>query len=216
MPLTLSDIELLEQIAADLKEWANKPDDELLPDTTHLPENKAFSEAGIPVTDIAALKPFNRVMEALRFHKPSVAESVQDLYEILMDGASKVYWLIKEGRKDPLHISMLRDSAVVLADELEHVAQMAREELVAKKVTETEQEGKPVRKTKTTGKVGHPKIKPKEAQRRRKIKNDWEQYRDTIKGANKKKCFCVDYEDTDITVEYLNNSVLRWCRDHPK
>ena len=79
-----------------------------------------------------------------------------------------------------------------------------------------EQQKKTGKKIKTKGKVGRPKVSIKEAQKRCKIKSDWEQYRDTIRGANKKKNFCYDYEDEDITVEYLNNSVLRWCRDHPK
>ncbi len=61
--------------------------------------------------------------------------------------------------------------------------------------------------------LGRPKVSKDEAVKRRKLKFDWERYRDTIKGADKKPSFCVDKK---ITVEYLNNLVLRWCRDHPK
>ena len=132
MGLTLSDTELMERMGDELKEWAKKPDDALFPNTTHLPENKAFSEASYHVTDIEALKPFNRVMECLRFYKPSVAKSVQNKYDIFMSGAYEVHQLINAGRKDPLHVSILRRAAVVLADELQHTARKAREELKSK------------------------------------------------------------------------------------
>lgn len=60
---------------------------------------------------------------------------------------------------------------------------------------------------------GRPKVREEEAENRREIKANWEEYRNAIKGSGKKESFC---EDNGITVEYLNNSVLRWCRDHPK
>lgn len=63
---------------------------------------------------------------------------------------------------------------------------------------------------KTKGKVGRPKVKEAEAQRRRDLKAKWERARDA-------KVSKVDFcQDEDIEVEYLNNCVLRWCRDHPK
>ena len=68
-------------------------------------------------------------------------------------------------------------------------------------------------KIKPKKKPGRHKVKEEEARKRKELKADWERYRDTIKGPNKKKSFC---EEKDIKVEYLNNSVLRWCRDHPK
>ena len=68
-------------------------------------------------------------------------------------------------------------------------------------------------KPKGRKKVGRPKVKDKEAIKRREIKANWERYRDTIKGANKKKSFC---DENGIKVEYLEDSVLRWCRYHPQ
>ncbi len=83
------------------------------------------------------------------------------------------------------------------------------------KLAETGQEKQTNRgKTETRNKPpGRPRVSKEEAEHRREIKARWEQYCDTIKGANKKESFC---DDKGITVEYLNNLVLRWCRDHPK
>lgn len=57
--------------------------------------------------------------------------------------------------------------------------------------------------------VGRPKVDLEEAQKRRDLKASWEQSR---VAKISKATFC---EDKKIKVEYLNNSVLRWCRDHP-
>ena len=65
-------------------------------------------------------------------------------------------------------------------------------------------------KTKNKKKVGRPKVTIEEAQKRRKLKTDWERAAEV---RISKSEFC---EDNDIDVEYLNNSVLRWCRDHLK
>lgn len=66
-------------------------------------------------------------------------------------------------------------------------------------------------KTVTKKKVGRPKVSEEKAKKRRGIKADWERYRDTVKAANKKKSFC---DENGITVEYLEDTVLRWCRYH--
>lgn len=54
--------------------------------------------------------------------------------------------------------------------------------------------------------------KPEEVARRRRLKADWERYKETVSYATK-ELFC---KDEGIEVSYLNNSVLRWCRDNPK
>ncbi|MBN2271987.1 MAG: hypothetical protein JXN61_15335 [Sedimentisphaerales bacterium] len=59
---------------------------------------------------------------------------------------------------------------------------------------------------------GRPRVADEEAKRRRTFKAEWERYKETGPDATKKR-FC---EDEEINVEYLNNSVLRWCRDHPE
>lgn len=59
-------------------------------------------------------------------------------------------------------------------------------------------------------KAGRPKVEEDEARRRRDLKAEWEQARDVKVSKTK---FCLD---KGIEVEYLNNSVLRYCRDHPQ
>ena len=81
------------------------------------------------------------------------------------------------------------------------------------KTAVTKQVGKRTVKVRTKNKPGRPKVLAEEAKKRRDLKTSWEQYRDTIKGSGKKMSFCADNE---ISVEYLNNKVLRWCRDHPR
>ena len=78
------------------------------------------------------------------------------------------------------------------------------------KLAATKQKGKTGGKKKTNGERGRPKVTEEEAQKRRKLKADWVR-------AHKAKVSKVDFcEDKGIEVEYLNNSVLRWCCDHPE
>ncbi len=52
-----------------------------------------------------------------------------------------------------------------------------------------------------------------EVERRRNLKSKWEQYQSVgLKDASKPQ-FCLD---KGISVAYLNDSVLRWCREHPE
>ena len=75
----------------------------------------------------------------------------------------------------------------------------------------TEPKDKPDGKAKGGKRCGRPKVTSDEIERRRELKSEWERYRDSDPEARKKR-FC---EDEEITVKYLNNSVLRWCRDNP-
>ena len=133
-------------------------------------------------------------------------------------------------------VEMIRGCSQGLAATLKHVAQIAKYESGPKNPVEMYDNGAktaaeagqftPTKPQSYQNKEpdraiakkhpGRPKVTQEEANERRKIKADWERYRDTIKGANKKENFCKDYDKKDMTVEYLNNSVLRWCRDHPE
>jgi len=66
------------------------------------------------------------------------------------------------------------------------------------------------RETGTRNNVGRPKVleDEEEVQRRRDLKDAWEQ-------AHEAKISKTDFcRDEGIEPEYLNNSVLRYCRDH--
>ncbi len=121
-----------------------------------------------------------------------------------------IEYLIKAGIPSKL------DEVTQELEKIKYKIEVELQQSAPDKPADTEQNEKLGGKIKTKDKPGRPKVSKEKAQERRKIKSDWERLRDTIKGANKKKKFCDDYEDADITVEYLNNSVLRWCRDHPK
>jgi len=59
-------------------------------------------------------------------------------------------------------------------------------------------------------KPGRHKVEEAEAVKRRKYNTDWKR---ASEAKVSKDDFCGD---EGIEVEYLNNSVLRWCRDHPQ
>jgi len=65
------------------------------------------------------------------------------------------------------------------------------------------------------GTPGRPRVSGDhvEVERRRDLKKRWEDYQSAnLKGADKEQ-FC---KDASIKVAYLNNRVLRWCREHPE
>lgn len=89
-------------------------------------------------------------------------------------------------------------------------SQMACQELILQAENLTEQH-KTVSTQPPKHKRGRPKLCSEDVQRRRDIKKRWQAYK-TLQGSSKPE-FC---DDEGIDVNYLDYSVLRWCRDHPE
>ena len=115
--------------------------------------------------------------------------------------AEQVWWRVSQGRPYGPGVPFIRIALERVKADLD--------------TTQKNNSGKG-KSRKTTGK---PRSRPRvsddhvKVERRRDLKKKWENYQSTgLKGASKEQ-FC---KDRGISVAYLDDSVLRWCRNHPE
>jgi len=129
MALPSKTIELIEQIAETLENWPNenqKWNNKIIKDK---PE-KLLSKIS---------ENLDHILEELRQYMPNIVELVQEKKKKLVRGIGKVYCAGMASYNSSRRFIISKDDATALANTLQHIAEMAREDLLSEKQRETKE-----------------------------------------------------------------------------
>lgn len=140
MAVSKETIELIEQLANGIERWAENKPEKNFPDFKFLSDIIYYASNVDKKAAVQQLSRIDRILLSLRKHNQGWADALEEKVQDLRDALSSVDRLVGYGHSRRQCVHTLETPALRLVQTLRDVAKMAREELVAKKPAETEQD----------------------------------------------------------------------------